>query len=90
MTVRYERSKKMESIGETAQRVVGKVDGERKKRDKESVDYSHGKPHAHCGLCRHFIKPNSCHLVQGKIEPQMWCELFAPKPRNRRSRYVAP
>jgi hypothetical protein len=47
---------------------------------KASVDYSHGKPHAHCGICRHY-HDHACTIVVGYIEPQMWCELFAKMQR---------
>jgi hypothetical protein len=30
-----------------------------------------------CELCTHFVKPNSCKLVAGTINPQGWCKLFA-------------
>jgi len=44
---------------------------------KTEVDYSKGKPQAHCGICEHF-RPNSksCVLVEGDIEPDMWCRKF--------------
>lgn len=49
------------------------------KFSKEKVSYSKGKPHAHCGICRHFDADElACSLVAGRIEPQMWCELFSP------------
>jgi len=54
------------------------------KLNKSSVDYSEGKPHAHCGLCRHFEPPHSCEIVEGTIEPHMWCERFEKKPRRQK------
>ena len=57
------------------------------KRAKESVDYSAGKPHAHCGLCKHFERPDACELVAGKIDPKMWCKLFAAR-KSQRERYA--
>jgi hypothetical protein len=60
------------------------------KRDKQSVDYSKGKPNAHCEICTHFEKPQSCELVEGKIDPAMWCKLFHLKPgrtQDARERY---
>jgi hypothetical protein len=34
-----------------------------------------------CDKCLHFLPPNSCKLVEGKISPKGWCALFAPKPK---------
>ena len=34
-----------------------------------------------CDHCLHFIAPNSCKMVEGKINPKGWCALFAPKPK---------
>lgn len=34
-----------------------------------------------CDGCLHFLPPNSCKLVAGKINPKGWCLLFAPKPK---------
>jgi len=33
-----------------------------------------------CSICLHFVPPDSCKLVDGKINPEGWCALFAPKP----------
>jgi hypothetical protein len=35
-----------------------------------------------CSDCLHFIAPDSCKLVEGKIDPNGWCSLFAPKPKK--------
>ena len=44
---------------------------------KSEVDYSKGKPHAHCGICEHFRpESRSCTLVEGDIDPAYWCEKF--------------
>ena len=32
-----------------------------------------------CGLCENFQAPNACRFVQGEIQPQGWCQLFAAK-----------
>jgi hypothetical protein len=37
------------------------------------------KGNAHCSRCAHFLPPSSCAVVQGKISPNGWCSLFAPK-----------
>jgi outer membrane protein OmpA-like peptidoglycan-associated protein len=34
-----------------------------------------------CDRCLHFVPPDSCKLVEGKINPKGWCLLFAPKPK---------
>ena len=34
-----------------------------------------------CSTCLHFVAPDSCKLVEGKIVPNGWCSLFAPKPK---------
>jgi hypothetical protein len=34
-----------------------------------------------CSLCLHFVPPDSCKVVDGKINPDGWCALFAPKPK---------
>jgi hypothetical protein len=47
-----------------------------KKLTKKEADYGIGKPKAHCGICRHFKKPNACEIIEGKIEPLAWCKYF--------------
>jgi hypothetical protein len=34
-----------------------------------------------CDTCLHFVAPNGCKVVEGKINPKGWCSLFAPKPK---------
>lgn len=34
-----------------------------------------------CDNCLHFIAPSSCKMVEGKINPKGWCQLYAPKPK---------
>ena len=34
-----------------------------------------------CSICLHFVAPDSCKIVDGKIAPDGWCALFAPKPK---------
>ena len=34
-----------------------------------------------CDKCLHFVPPDSCKLVEGKINPKGWCTLYAPKPK---------
>jgi len=34
-----------------------------------------------CDTCLHFVPPASCKMVEGKINPKGWCQLYAPKPK---------
>lgn len=34
-----------------------------------------------CSTCLHFVAPDSCKMVEGKIAPEGWCSLYAPKPK---------
>ena len=34
-----------------------------------------------CDNCLQFVTPGSCNLVEGKINPKGWCQLYAPKPK---------
>jgi hypothetical protein len=34
-----------------------------------------------CDNCLHFVAPSSCKMVEGKINPKGWCQLYAPKPK---------
>src|SRR5215469_14896983 len=51
---------------------------DKKKRTKESVNYSKGTPTMHCGICKHYevYAKNECELVEGHIVPSYWCRLF--------------
>jgi hypothetical protein len=33
-----------------------------------------------CDKCMHFIAPDSCKVVAGKVSPKGWCAAFAAKP----------
>ena len=60
------------------------------KESKESVSYSRGMIHSHCGkvfnndtgYCKHFkgagdpTKDGICTEVEGSISPLYWCRLF--------------
>jgi hypothetical protein len=35
-----------------------------------------------CDNCLHFVPPASCKMVDGKINPKGWCQLYAPKPKS--------
>ena len=45
------------------------------KRPKADVDYSHGKPDAHCGICEWYER-HTCEKVRGVINEDMWCRLW--------------
>jgi hypothetical protein len=34
-----------------------------------------------CDNCLQFVAPSSCKMVEGKINPKGWCQLYAPKPK---------
>ena len=34
-----------------------------------------------CDQCLHFVAPDECKVVSGKINPKGWCALFAAKPK---------
>jgi hypothetical protein len=61
---------------------VGSRAGAQQKAAKQMVQYQEKpKGDQECDKCLHFIAPNSCKLVDGKINPKGWCLLFAPKPK---------
>jgi hypothetical protein len=50
------------------------------KATKQQVQYQESpKKGQECSKCLHFIAPDSCKMVGGKINPRGWCLLFAPK-----------
>src|SRR5262249_61433852 len=36
------------------------------------------KKNQKCSLCLHFVPPESCKVVEGKIKPNAWCALCDP------------
>lgn len=50
--------------------VTGKV-------TKGQVDYGPGRTGSRCGVCRWFDPPDGCRRVEGQIDPDAWCSLFA-------------
>ena len=56
--------------------------GAQPKIDPKLVQYQ-PKPKAdqQCDRCLHFIAPDGCKVVAGKISPKGWCARFAPKPK---------
>ena len=52
------------------------------KAAKKMVQYQEKpKGNQECDKCLHFVAPDSCKVVEGKINPKGWCVLFAPKPK---------
>ena len=31
----------------------------------------------HCGICRHFIQPGRCEVIEGKVVAGGWCRFFS-------------
>ncbi len=52
------------------------------KKTKHDVVYSKGMTSAHCGICEHFRKPNSCTKVEGTIDPAYWCKLYIKREKK--------
>lgn len=51
-----------------------------KKQPKDAVGYEDpAKGGDHCGDCKHFIVPNACRLVEGRIMRSGWCKLYKEK-----------
>jgi hypothetical protein len=34
-----------------------------------------------CDACLHWVAPDQCKLVEGKINPKGWCALYVVKPK---------
>ena len=48
------------------------------KQPKASVDFEHPAQGVdHCAECQHFVNPDACALVEGRVQPRDWCRLFA-------------
>ena len=58
------------SVQANAQQKVAQADVQYQKQPKEGQK---------CSTCLHFEPPSSCKLVNGTIDPNGWCLLFAPK-----------
>jgi len=62
--------------------VVPRPAGAQQKAAQKVVQYQEKPKGAQeCDKCLHFLPPNGCKLVEGKINPKGWCVLFAPKPK---------
>ena len=46
---------------------------------QDYADYGRGVKAHHCGICRHFEKPDGCAIVAGKISPDGGCRFFQKK-----------
>ena len=58
------------------------VVGAQQKMAQKMVQYqTTPKNKQQCSTCLHFVAPDSCKMVEGKIVPNGWCSLFAPKPK---------
>lgn len=36
-------------------------------------------PRYHCSICEHYVNKTTCQIVQGKIDPEAWCNKFEKK-----------
>jgi hypothetical protein len=50
---------------------------------KQSLVQYQAKPKGNqeCDGCLLWVPPDSCKVVEGKIDPKGWCTLYAPKPK---------
>jgi hypothetical protein len=64
-----------------AERAAG--DEETKEGDKitqkDATYQTHPKGQQRCAICLQFEPPGKCHIVQGPITPQGWCQFFAAR-----------
>jgi hypothetical protein len=49
------------------------------KMTKRQAGYGGGMKSVHCAICRHFLTPDACEIVEGEINPQAWCRYFETK-----------
>ena len=49
------------------------------KMTKRQASYGGGMKSVRCAICRHFLAPDACKIVEGQINPQAWCRYFEPK-----------
>jgi hypothetical protein len=47
------------------------------KREARYQNHPHGRER--CGRCAHFLAPNGCEIVEGRISPRGWCRHFLAK-----------
>ena len=50
---------------------------------KQSLVQYQGSPKGdqECDECLQWAPPDSCKVVEGKINPKGWCALYLPKPK---------
>jgi len=50
---------------------------------KQSLVQYQDKPKGdqRCDKCLQWVPPDACKVVEGKINPNAWCALYAPKPK---------
>lgn len=51
----------------------------RKKTPKSEVGYQEGSGKQRCAYCAHFLPPDACEGVAGKISGGAWCVRWQPK-----------
>jgi len=61
---------------------IGKGEAQQKMAQKLVQYQETPKKDQHCSICLHFVPPGSCKLVDGGINPNGWCALFAPKAQS--------
>jgi len=49
-----------------------------KETKREARYQNHPKGRERCGRCSHFVRPNGCEIVEGRISPRGWCTHFTP------------
>jgi hypothetical protein len=61
--------------------LAGRADAQvAKKAAQSAVKYQQSpKDGKHCSLCQHFQAPSSCRIVDGTINPNGFCIMFAKK-----------
>ena len=71
-------------VGGLASVLVATLATAQQKAKQKIVQYQE-KPKGtqECDNCLHFVAPDSCKLVEGKINPKGWCQLYAPKPKTK-------
>ena len=67
-------------LGSVSARAEPSVVATTKKLTQISVKYQQQpKGDQKCATCVQFVPPNSCNLVEGNINPEGWCVLWAKK-----------
>jgi len=62
--------------------VCARAAAQQSKISKDQAKYQDKpKGEQRCDGCAHFLAPESCKLVEGKISPAGWCTLYTAKPK---------